>query len=70
MYDIHHIVDAISLLIRKLLKNTLFYPIMGHTKTRKVFLLEWKSKTQNKKKIYVETKLNNKNKGYNLIFIV
>jgi len=36
MHDIQIITDEISLPIRKLLKNTLFYPIIVHTKTRKV----------------------------------
>jgi hypothetical protein len=44
VHDIKVIVEKISLLIRKLPENTLFYPIMGHAKTRKLMLTELKTK--------------------------
>jgi hypothetical protein len=36
--------EEIGFLIRKLSKNTLFYPIIGQTKTRKLLLTELKTK--------------------------
>jgi len=44
MHDIIIMTEEISLPIRKLLKNTLLYPIVGHTKTRKLLLNELKNK--------------------------
>jgi hypothetical protein len=44
MHDIKIMAEEISLLIRKLSKNTLFYQIMGHTKTRKLLLARLKIK--------------------------
>jgi len=37
-------VEEIALPIKKLLENTLFYPIMGQTKNRKLLLTELKIK--------------------------
>jgi len=44
MHDIQIMTGEISLLIRKLLKNTLLYPFMEHTKTKKLLLIELKIK--------------------------
>jgi hypothetical protein len=44
MYDIQIMPKKISLLIKKLLKNTLLYPIMDHTKTIKLLFIRLKIK--------------------------
>jgi len=44
MHGIKVMMKKIGLPIRKLLENTLFYPIMGQTKTRKLILIELKTK--------------------------
>ena len=38
MHDVKVMAEKISLPIRKLLKDTLLYPIMSQTKTRKILL--------------------------------
>ena len=44
MYDIQIKTEEISFLVRKLLKNTSFNPIIGHTKIIKFLLTELKTK--------------------------
>jgi hypothetical protein len=44
MHDIQIMTGEISLLIRKLLKNTLLYPFIEHTKTKKLLLIGLKIK--------------------------
>jgi hypothetical protein len=44
MHDIKIKAEDIGLPTRKLLENTLFYPIMGQTKTRKLLLTRLKIK--------------------------
>jgi len=38
VHDVKVMTEKIGLSIRKLLKDTLFYPIMGQTKTKKLLL--------------------------------
>jgi hypothetical protein len=44
VHDVKVMAEKISLPIRKLLENTLFYLIIGQTKTRKLFLTGLKTK--------------------------
>jgi hypothetical protein len=44
MYDIRVMTGDIGLPIRKLLENTLLYPIIGQTKTMKLLLTRLKTK--------------------------
>jgi len=44
MHDVKVMAEEISLSIKKLLENILFYPILGQTKTRKLLLTELETK--------------------------
>ena len=44
VHEVKVMVEEISLPIRKLLENTLFYPIVGQTKSRKLLLTRMKTK--------------------------
>ena len=44
MHDIKVMAEKIGFPIRKLLENSLLYPIMGQTKTRKLLLIGLKTK--------------------------
>jgi hypothetical protein len=45
-FNVHEnkVMEKISFSIRKILENTLLYPIVGQTKTRKLLLIEFKTK--------------------------
>jgi hypothetical protein len=45
--DVKVMVEEIDFPIRKLLENTLLYPFVGQTKTRKLLLTELKTKQHN-----------------------